>query len=128
MATEFRMPDNSHVSKIRFPSVGNYTGGFSRKSAFFQVNGLPPFLEAAYEAHARALAEECGGLSDANIVRPRMSERMPQGRYRVCGGRQDLPEERWRKAAGVEPTKERLTPFTGFEAQPYHRIRMPSFF
>ena len=31
-----------------------------------------------------------------------------------------------RKAAGVEPTRERLTPPTGFEAQPHHRIRMPS--
>jgi len=33
----------------------------------------------------------------------------------------------WRKAAGVEPTRERLTPPTGFEARPYHPIRMPSF-
>lgn len=33
----------------------------------------------------------------------------------------------WRKAAGVEPTRERLTSPTGFEAQPHHRIRMPSF-
>lgn len=32
----------------------------------------------------------------------------------------------WRKAAGVEPTQERLTPLTGFEVRPYHRIRMPS--
>src|SRR5271168_3661985 len=32
-----------------------------------------------------------------------------------------------RKAAGVEPTKECLAPPTGFEAQPHHQIRMPSF-
>src|SRR5579864_8340813 len=31
-----------------------------------------------------------------------------------------------RKADGVEPSWERLTPPTGFEAQPHHRIRMPS--
>lgn len=30
-------------------------------------------------------------------------------------------EGEWRKAAGVEPTWERLTPPTGFEAQPCHR-------
>jgi len=34
----------------------------------------------------------------------------------------------WRKVAGVEPTEERLTPPTGFEAQPHHRMRMPSEF
>ena len=33
----------------------------------------------------------------------------------------------WRKAAGVEPTRERLTPPTGFEARPRHRARLPSF-
>src|SRR5690606_19850534 len=35
-------------------------------------------------------------------------------------------KNKWRKAAGVEPTWERLTPPTGFEAQPCHRTRMPS--
>src|SRR5437762_7080810 len=32
----------------------------------------------------------------------------------------------WRKAAGVEPTRKRLTPPPGFEAQPHHRVRVPS--
>ena len=32
----------------------------------------------------------------------------------------------WRKAAGVEPTWEWLTPPTGFEARPHHRVRLPS--
>src|SRR5207245_11173680 len=32
----------------------------------------------------------------------------------------------WRKVAGVEPTRERSTPPTGFEARPHHRMRMPS--
>lgn len=32
----------------------------------------------------------------------------------------------WRKAAGVEPTRERPTPPTGFEARPHHRVRVPS--
>lgn len=36
-------------------------------------------------------------------------------------------KKRWRKAAGVEPTRERLTPPTGFEARPRHRARLPSF-
>ena len=36
--------------------------------------------------------------------------------------------ESWRKAAGVEPTRKRLTPPPGFEAQPYHRVRVPSRF
>ena len=31
-----------------------------------------------------------------------------------------------RKAAGVEPTKERLTPLTGFEARAHHRVHLPS--
>jgi hypothetical protein len=106
MATEFRMPDNSHVSKIRFPSDGNYTGGFSRKSAFFQVNGLPPSLEAAYEAHARALAEECGGLSDAIIVRPRMSERMSA---RTALRRFRKETEARRKITGRRRPEPRLT-------------------
>ena len=35
-------------------------------------------------------------------------------------------QEGWRKAAGVEPTWERLTPPTGFEARPCRRARMPS--
>ena len=35
-------------------------------------------------------------------------------------------EPRWRKAAGVEPTRKRLTPPSGFEAQPHHRVRVPS--
>src|ERR1700681_3630434 len=34
----------------------------------------------------------------------------------------------WRKVAGVEPTGKRLTPPTGFEARPHHRMRMPSEF
>src|SRR5262249_32576589 len=33
---------------------------------------------------------------------------------------------RWRKAVGVEPTRERLTPPTGFEVRPHHRMRVPS--
>src|SRR5690606_36892865 len=33
---------------------------------------------------------------------------------------------RWRKAAGVEPTKERLTSLTGFEARAHHRVWLPS--
>ena len=32
----------------------------------------------------------------------------------------------WRKAAGVEPTREWLTPSTRFEAWPHHRARLPS--
>src|SRR4029077_11630254 len=32
----------------------------------------------------------------------------------------------WRKAAGVEPTRKRLAPPPGFEAQPHHRVRVPS--
>src|SRR5690554_3430440 len=35
-------------------------------------------------------------------------------------------ESRWRKATGVEPAWERLTPPTGFEARPRHRARLPS--
>lgn len=34
--------------------------------------------------------------------------------------------KRGRKAAGVEPTQERLTPLTGFEARAHHRVCMPS--
>ena len=37
-----------------------------------------------------------------------------------------LRKHEWRKAAGVEPTRERSTPPTGFEAQPHARMRMPS--
>src|SRR5699024_8837563 len=33
---------------------------------------------------------------------------------------------KWRKATGVEPAWERLTPPTGFEARPRHRARLPS--
>src|SRR5262245_59318897 len=36
--------------------------------------------------------------------------------------------EEWRKRMGVEPTKERLTPLTGFEARPPHRGSIPSAF
>src|ERR1700758_4750184 len=32
----------------------------------------------------------------------------------------------WRKAAGVEPTRERLAPPPGFEAQSHRRVRVPS--
>lgn len=32
----------------------------------------------------------------------------------------------WRKAVGVEPTRERLPSPTGFEARPHHRVRLPS--
>ena len=35
-------------------------------------------------------------------------------------------KKRGRKAAGVEPTKERLTPLTGFEARAHHRVHLPS--
>ena len=34
----------------------------------------------------------------------------------------------WRKEVGVEPTRERLTPPTGFEARPPHQERFPSRF
>ena len=37
-----------------------------------------------------------------------------------------LQRGKWRKAAGVEPTQEWLTPLTGFEARPHHRARLPS--
>ena len=49
-------------------------------------------------------------------------------RRRTQEGRlRNLPEWlEWRKAAGVEPTRERLTPPTGFEARPRHRARLPS--
>lgn len=33
---------------------------------------------------------------------------------------------KWRKAERVELTEERLTPLTGFEARPHHRMRLPS--
>ena len=42
----------------------------------------------------------------------------------MCHGRVSL---RGRKAAGVEPTREWLTPSTGFEARAHHRVRMLSF-
>ena len=32
----------------------------------------------------------------------------------------------WRKGVGVEPTRERLTPPTGFEVRPHHQERFPS--
>ena len=32
----------------------------------------------------------------------------------------------WRKAAGVEPARERMPSPTGFEARPRHRARLPS--
>ena len=35
-------------------------------------------------------------------------------------------QEKWRKAAGVEPARERLPSPTGFEARPRHRARLPS--
>jgi len=38
----------------------------------------------------------------------------------------DGTAEGWRKAEGVEPTRKRLTPPPGFEAQPHHRVRVPS--
>src|SRR3546814_8399005 len=33
---------------------------------------------------------------------------------------------KWRKAAGVEPARERMPSPTGFEARPRHRARLPS--
>ncbi len=33
----------------------------------------------------------------------------------------------WRKADRVELSQERLTSLTGFEVQPHHRMRLPSF-
>ncbi len=37
-----------------------------------------------------------------------------------------LPVKNWRKAAGVEPARERMPSPTGFEARPRHRARLPS--
>jgi hypothetical protein len=34
--------------------------------------------------------------------------------------------KKWRKKMGVEPTRERLTPPTGFEARPPHQGRFSS--
>src|SRR5207253_9050193 len=45
-------------------------------------------------------------------------------RWRCDGG--CLIESVWRKAAGVEPARERLPSPTGFEARPRHRARLPS--
>lgn len=35
--------------------------------------------------------------------------------------------EIWRKAAEIEPARERMPSTTGFEARPRHRARLPSF-
>ena len=43
-----------------------------------------------------------------------------------CQCHHELPAEKWRKTVGVEPTGERLTPSTGFEARPHHRMSVLS--
>jgi hypothetical protein len=44
-----------------------------------------------------------------------------------CGTLQDAcTNGKWRKAAGVEPTRKRLAPPPGFEAQSHRRVRVPS--
>jgi hypothetical protein len=39
---------------------------------------------------------------------------------------EDGEKDKWRKTVGVEPTGERLTPSTGFEARPHHRMSVLS--
>ena len=44
-------------------------------------------------------------------------------RLRPCGARSGVS---WRKEMGVEPTRQRVAPPTGFEARPTHQDRCPS--
>ena len=43
-----------------------------------------------------------------------------------CAGLRLPVSGKWRKAAGVEPARERMPSPTGFEARPRHRARLPS--
>lgn len=67
----------------------------------------------------------------STLLQTHVAPKRAEKSHTVSG--KDAPLERrnrmkplWRKAARVELTRECLTPPTGFEVQPYHRIRMPS--
>jgi hypothetical protein len=60
---------------------------------------------------------------DSNLV---AGARSKPSTFNAISGRCWAKSGPWRKAAGVEPTRKRLTPPPGFEAQPYHRVRVPS--
>jgi MFS transporter, DHA1 family, inner membrane transport protein len=54
------------------------------------------------------------------------ARRQPSPKSTNSSGDERGPSLNRRKAAGVEPTREWLTPSTEFEAQPHHQMRMPS--
>ena len=93
----------------------------------------------ASQAESRAC--EQGGEGGRFQHRPPSPLRAAKGRGRavssptanaVCVQRQrqlrrkERKRRKGRKAAGVEPTKERLTPLTGFEARAHHQVHLPS--
>jgi len=77
-------------------------------------------VKACSRSHRRATGRSAGVL----------------GRSMLCSLRAHWPESsarryyaaglKWRKAAGVEPTRKRLAPPPGFEAQSHRRVRVPS--